>query len=122
MNYDCLTLGKMSVYNYIQNKIKKGQKLFAVLIDPEDLEFKSFIRLVDLANQAQVDMFLLGGSQVSNDLMKDLISHIKQYSQIPCLIFPGDVSQIDESADALLFLSLISGRNPEYLISKHVEA
>ena len=112
----------MKIYDRICDSIGKGKKLFAVLIDPEDIEFASFARLVDQANQAHVDLFLLGGSTVTNDNMNELIAHIKQYSTIPCLIFPGDVSQIDASADALMFLSLISGRNPEYLIGKHVEA
>ena len=112
----------MSVFDHIDTQISGGKKLFAVLIDPEGIEFSAFARLVNQASQAHVDLFLLGGSNVSNDIMSDLISHIKQFSHIPCLIFPGDITQIDTSADALLFLSLISGRNPEYLIGKHVEA
>lgn len=97
------------------------RKQFIVLIDPDKLDFKEVAVLVDLAETAQVDGFFIGGSLVVNDALDDLIQSIKEHSSIPTVLFPGSSRQLSYRADALLLLSLISGRNPELLIGKHVE-
>lgn len=97
------------------------RKQFVVLIDPDQLQLKDIMPLVDLAEKAQVDSFFIGGSLVVNDALDDLIHGIKRHSSIPVVLFPGSSRQLSYKADALLLLSLISGRNPELLIGKHVE-
>jgi len=112
----------MSVYLKILEKLRAGKKIFAVLIDPQDLGLKDIGNLVNIANEANVDLFLIGGSLMHNNSLKASIARIKQSSTIPCIVFPSNSLHIEPDADALLLLSLISGRNPEYLIGRHVEA
>lgn len=97
------------------------KKQFAVLIDPDKLRLSDVLPLVELSEAAQVDCFFIGGSLVVNDALDTIIQTIKQYSSIPVILFPGSSRQLSYRADALLLLSLISGRNPELLIGKHVE-
>lgn len=98
---------------------RKGQ--IAVLVDPEkcaDLhELKEFIRKAEFAG---VDYFFVGGSTVTREEFTSTVHFIKENSQIPLVIFPGSAHQISAEADAILYLSLISGRNPDYLIGHHV--
>lgn len=111
-----------SLYSRILQKKEKGQKSLAVLIDPDKHKLKNLDKIIDLVNEHGVDYFFVGGSLLSEDLVESSIERIKSESSIPVLLFPGNSYQIDPKADALLFLSLVSGRNPEYLIAKHVEA
>lgn len=105
------------------NKARKtGEKKFAVLIDPDRVTRPHMERLISLAESAGVDFFLVGGSLVIDDRLDFCVQTIKQHSSIPVILFPGSTFQISFHADALLFLSLISGRNPELLIGKHVIA
>jgi phosphoglycerol geranylgeranyltransferase len=97
-------------------KNKKAQ--LAVLIDPD----KFNPSLIDLAEKSAVSFFLVGGSKLKKDNLAQTITEIKKRSKKPVIIFPGDETQISKNADGLLLLSLISGRNPEYLIGKHVKA
>lgn len=96
--------------------------MLAVLIDPEGIDEENLNRIIIQSNEAHVDLFLIGGSMVSTKPASYIIESIKSLSRIPCLIFPGQIKQLDDRADALMLLSLISGRNAEYLIGKHVEA
>ncbi len=112
----------MSVYLQILKKLKAGKKIFAVLIDPQDMGLNDIETLVQIANDAHVDLFLIGGSLMHNNSLKESIAKIKHSSSIPCIVFPSNILHIEPDADALLLLSLISGRNPEYLIGRHVEA
>jgi putative glycerol-1-phosphate prenyltransferase len=98
---------------------KKNQKLLAVLIDPDKF-FDN--KIVDIINENKVDLILVGGSILTHGNLDDSIQQIKSMSQVPVIIFPGNASHISTYADAILILSLISGRNPEYLISQHVQA
>lgn len=110
----------MNVYQSLQEKKKHGQKSFAILIDPDKISNASLIPLVGLALEAKADYFLVGGSLVVSDNLDACILTIKEYCSIPIILFPGSPSQISKHADALLYLSLISGRNADLLIGQHV--
>lgn len=92
----------------------------AVLIDPDKADDISLRNRVELADKNGVDFFFLGGSMVDGNSMDFSIDIIRQYSSIPIVLFPGSPLQLNPNADAVLFLSLISGRNPDYLIGNHV--
>jgi len=107
-------------YQHISEKKRKRQKSFAVLIDPDKVQPAALGRLTDLVNEASVDYLLVGGSLVISSHLDECILAIKAQTDIPVILFPGSPSQISKHADALLYLSLISGRNPELLIGQHV--
>ena len=111
---------KLTIYNELHEKKRRGQKSFAVLIDPDKVTTSSVDELIDLSVSAGVDYFLVGGSLVISNHLDEVVSHIKKKCRIPVILFPGSPSQITHHADALLYLSLISGRNPELLIGQHV--
>ncbi len=110
----------MNVYTTILEKKAKGLKQFAVLIDPDKAIPEEIERIASISNDAKVDYFFVGGSLLTNDHLGKCILLLKQHSNIPVVIFPGSSMQINSNADAILLLSLISGRNPEMLIGKHV--
>jgi phosphoglycerol geranylgeranyltransferase len=97
-----------------------GQKSFAVLIDPDKVNLDNFTNLLDLCIEYHADYIFVGGSLITDYVMGDVISKIKSYTNIPVILFPGNSLHIDNQADAILLLSLISGRNPEFLIGQHV--
>lgn len=111
---------KMQVYQSIVTKKREGQKSFAVLIDPDKITHASLSQTIEVACAAGVDYFFVGGSLVVSDNLDECILQIKKHCNIPVLLFPGSPSQISKHADALLYLSLISGRNAELLIGQHV--
>ncbi|MDB4273751.1 geranylgeranylglyceryl/heptaprenylglyceryl phosphate synthase [Algibacter sp.] len=111
-----------SIYKNIQDSISKGEKLLAVLIDPDKFSIESTSSFIRKVNESIATHIFVGGSIVNNDATDSLVSEIKKHTNLPIVLFPGDVSQITDKANALLFLSLLSGRNSEYLIGKHVEA
>ncbi len=111
---------KNSLYQQLVEKKKAGKKSFTVLIDPDKIDHESIDQLVGLAIDAKVDYFFVGGSLVISNYLDDCIRQIKTSSNIPVILFPGAPSQVSRYADALLYLSLISGRNPELLIGQHV--
>jgi len=111
---------KMPVYQSLLEKKQNGKKSFAVLIDPDKVSTSSLNELIALAIDAKVDYFLVGGSLVVTDHLDECIQQIKLSCHIPVLLFPGSPSQISRHADALLYLSLISGRNADMLIGQHV--
>jgi phosphoglycerol geranylgeranyltransferase len=111
---------KMPVYQSLLDKKKNGQKSFAVLIDPDKVSTSSLHETIRLAIEAKVDYFFVGGSLVISDHLDACIQQIKSACSIPVLLFPGSPSQVSKQADALLYLSLISGRNADYLIGQHV--
>jgi len=106
----------------LYTSLSEGKKKFAVLVDPDKYDAKRLIDLVTLAGESMVSYFLVGGSLLSHGNLGNTIRIIKENSDIPVVIFPGDELQIDSQADAILLLSLISGRNPDLLIGKHVIA
>jgi putative glycerol-1-phosphate prenyltransferase len=111
---------KMNVYQSLLEKKKNGQKSFAILIDPDKITTALLNPLIDLAIEAKADYFLVGGSLVVSDNLDNTILAIRQKCSIPVILFPGSPSQISKHADALLYLSLISGRNADLLIGQHV--
>src|SRR5215218_8487298 len=111
---------KMPVYKSLLDKKQNGKKSFAVLIDPDKVSVSSLNELIALSVEVNVDYFFVGGSLVVTDHLDDCIRQIKSSCTIPILLFPGSPSQISKHADALLYLSLISGRNADMLIGQHV--
>lgn len=98
----------------------EGRKSFAVLVDPDKVDARRTDELCALASGAGVDFFLVGGSLVVTNHLDEVVSRIRTSCGIPVILFPGSPSQLSRYADALLYLSLISGRNPELLIGQHV--
>lgn len=105
-------------YSVIEKNMKQGKKMLCVLIDPD----KFNAEVIKNCNNAKVDFLLVGGSLITNGNFEKTIESIKKISKIPSIIFPGNNLQISNKADAIFLLSLISGRNPEMLIGKHVIA
>lgn len=106
----------------IQSALASGKKLFALLIDPDKHTHASIEQLMmDLNGKPGPDVILVGGSLLFNGVAT-IISIIKKHTEIPVFLFPGSVLHVTENADGILLLSLISGRNPEYLIGNHVQA
>lgn len=97
----------------------RSRKKIAILIDPDRNTTETLSHVIQNCNSGAVDFIFVGGSLVIGNI-SDTITYIKERTKIPVLIFPGNVIQISDKADAILFLSLISGRNPEYLIGQHV--
>jgi phosphoglycerol geranylgeranyltransferase len=111
---------KSTIYHSLSEKKKQGKKSFAVLIDPDKVNASVLDELVELSVSAKVDYLLVGGSLVISNHLDECVQHIKRNCNIPVILFPGSPSQVSKYADALLYLSLISGRNPELLIGQHV--
>ena len=113
----------MAILKSLDDRYRQGKKSIAVLVDPDKVEDPTELDpLIRLANENCVDFFFVGGSLVTTSNMGEVIKHIKENVSIPVVLFPGSSLQIDPAADAILFLSLISGRNPDYLIGQHVIA
>lgn len=111
---------KSAIYHSLMEKKKQGRKSFAVLIDPDKVNITVLDELVELSVSARVDYLFVGGSLVISNHLDEVVKHIKKGCDIPVILFPGSPSQVSKYADALLYLSLISGRNPELLIGQHV--
>lgn len=105
----------------IQAKID-GQKLLAILLDPDKIVWENLDHLLLKINQSPATHIFVGGSIVRTTILEDLMTALKQKTNLPVIIFPGDPSQISSQADAILFLSLLSGRNADYLIEYQVQA
>ena len=110
------------IYKNILEARANNQKLFAVLIDPDKMLISEVSSFLEKVNSSITTHVFIGGSKVDERITDLLVNEVKQHTKLPVVLFPGDVTQISKKADAILFLSLISGRNPEYLIGKHVEA
>lgn len=108
--------------NILDHISSSDRACFAVLVDPDKAESSRLEGLVTAANGGLVDFFFVGGSHISGGDISRTILYLKDRTSVPVVLFPGSVLQIDPSAHAMLFLSLISGRNPEYLIGQHVIA
>ncbi len=111
---------KHKIYDTIYKGKIGAKKAFAVLIDPDKLDDSTLLKTIEIAIQSNVDYFFVGGSLVVTDTLDKVVTTIKNKSSIPVILFPGSPDQITPKADALLYLSLISGRNPELLIGQHV--
>ncbi len=111
---------QMNTYQHILHAKAKGKKLFAVLLDPDKTPVNKAESLISSCVDAKVDLIFVGGSLVVSTHLEELVQNIKKETDIPVVLFPGSPNQITPFADALLYLSLISGRNPELLIGQHV--
>lgn len=106
----------------ILSRLSGDSKLLAILIDPDKCNHEQLAKLSNDANQGWIHLFLIGGSLLFKNQVKEIVDYLKQHCNIPVIIFPGNPSQIYDGADGLLLLSLISGRNADLLIGRHVEA
>jgi len=112
----------MKLLQKIERKQEEKQKCLAVLLDPDKVEMKGIMKQVETYVSAGVDLFLVGGSLISGNNFYILVEALRRQKEIPVVIFPGSNLHIHNEADAILLLSLISGRNPELLIGQHVIA
>src|SRR5688572_14902804 len=114
----------MKIIDILNKRQRAGKKSIAVLIDPDKVEDASKLKhLINLGTENCIDFFLVGGSLITTTNLGEVISIIKEnVSSVPVILFPGNSLQIDPLADGILFLSLISGRNPDLLIGQHVQA
>lgn len=112
----------MKIYNYLNDTIARKGAAYLVLIDPDKLQENKFVKFVQHSETSGVDGFLVGGSLMIDGDLKNTITKIKNSCSLPVITFPGSVEQITPNADALLYISLISGRNADQIIGKHVLA
>lgn len=113
----------MNTTSQIAESFAKRRGQIAILIDPEKAKSQTELKeLIEKAEFAKVDYLFVGGSTVTREDFISTVSYLKAHSIIPVIIFPGASHQISKEADALLYLSLISGRNPDYLIGHHVQS
>lgn len=112
---------KNDIYKEWEIKKQKGIKSLAVLIDPDKANENHLNSLCDKAEKGQIDYFFVGGSHLSTNNLDFVISYLKINCEIPVILFPGNTMQVNLKADGILLLSLISGRNADLLIGKHVE-
>ena len=110
----------MRIYNKIISDKKANKKSFALLIDPDKQNLTQLLTIINKAEKAKVDYFFVGGSLLTYDSLDTCLKTIKNNSTIPVVLFPGNAMQVNDKADGILFLSLISGRNAEMLIGKQV--
>ena len=112
----------MKIYNNLLNTIKTKGAAYLILLDPDKLPISKIAPFVRNCEKAGVDGFLIGGSLMLSGDLDSFIENVKVETSLPLIIFPGSINQISSYADAILFLSVISGRNSEHLIGKHVTA
>ncbi|WP_299057785.1 geranylgeranylglyceryl/heptaprenylglyceryl phosphate synthase [uncultured Polaribacter sp.] len=112
----------MNIYQNILEAKKEGKKLLAVLIDPEKMPLQNIPSFFKKVTASIATHIFVGGSTDINNQTEKVVAAIKKNTQLPVVLFPGDVRQITNKADGLLFLSLLSGRNPEYLIEQQIKS
>ena len=112
----------IEIYPEILLAKAQKRKLIALLLDPEKLVVSSVKELFLKINSTKLTHIFIGGSTFNGDHLDELITAIKGHSKLPILLFPGDYKQISAKADGILFLSLLSGRNSDYLIEHQVNA
>ncbi|WP_430411480.1 geranylgeranylglyceryl/heptaprenylglyceryl phosphate synthase [Kordia sp.] len=111
-----------TLYNDIIQAKKDKRKLVAVLVDPDKIEIDHIPKFFKKVHNAIITHVFVGGSTDEEKKMENVTKTIKQHTHLPVLIFPGSHEQITEAADGILFLSLLSGRNPEYLITQQIQS
>lgn len=112
----------INIYNTILQAKANNRKLLAILLDPDKIILERLEVLIEKINQSPATHLFIGGSHVQNNILDDLIITLKQKISLPIVLFPGNPTQISDKADGILFLSLLSGRNPDYLIEHQVNA
>ena len=111
-----------NIYNNILKSKTNNEKLLAILLDPDKINLSNIETLTNKINQSPATNVFIGGSTFEGNHLDELIIQIKENCDLPIVLFPGNPSQISDKADAVLFLTLISGRNPDYLIEHQVNA
>jgi len=111
-----------TIIQHIQKANQKGEKLLAILLDPDKLKVDKTVHILEKCEIKKVDFIFVGGSLVKKGITEKFVKHLKKITKIPIILFPGDFEQITNYADAILFLSLLSGRNPEYLIEQQIKS
>lgn len=112
----------MLIIDKIMASKTNGQKMLAILIDPDKVDIEVIAFISQKINASPATHLFVGGSEVFSTKIDDLILELKKYCSLPILLFPGNPSQISVYADGILFLNLISGRNPDFLIEHQVKA
>ena len=107
----------------LQISKRQGEKRFAVLLDPDKIptgqELYNWLNEIEQSGATDI---LIGGSHLSKGNTEELVKNAKKQTSLPVVLFPGSPEQVTQHADVLLFLSLVSGRNADLLIGRHVEA
>lgn len=111
-----------NIYNEILQSKKEKKKLLAILLDPDKISQDSLQNIIPKINQSPATHIFIGGSLVLTNNIDEIIRELKQKTALPILLFPGNPSQISIEADGILFLTLLSGRNPDFLIEHQVKA
>jgi phosphoglycerol geranylgeranyltransferase len=112
----------MTIYQKIISKKRKGEKMLAALLDPDSEDLIALEEKIGLIEKSEVDFFLVGGSTTWNNNFERFVEKVKSLASKKVILFPGSAEQISPAADAILFLSLISGGNPRYLIEEQTKA
>jgi len=110
------------IYQDILKAKANHNKLLAILLDPDKLNSSDIKKICAKINASPVTHIFVGGSIVANGETELIVLELKKHITLPILLFPGDVNQVTNTADGILLLSLLSGRNPEYLIEQHIKA
>lgn len=114
--------GRNQIYTDLVKARQLGRKKLAVLIDPDKMRMGRLDQIINLSIHCKVDYFFIGGSLLVNSQLDQCLQMIRKQCSIPLILFPGNSYQLSYHADAILFLSLVSGRNPDLLIGQHVIA
>lgn len=111
-----------NIYHEFAEAKANKRKLLAILIDPDKVDMRYFNNTIEKINASPATHVLVGGSSIEIEILDELVSMLRNKTALPIILFPGNSSQISAAAHAILFLSLISGRNPDYLIEQHVKS
>lgn len=111
-----------TIATMVQSQVASGRKAYWVLLDPDDFSPEEAAVIAGNAEDAGVDALLIGGSLLYSNHFEQFVSSVKAAVSVPVILFPGDATQLSKHADALLYLSLVSGRNSSNLIGEHVKA
>ncbi|OGS72124.1 MAG: geranylgeranylglyceryl/heptaprenylglyceryl phosphate synthase [Flavobacteria bacterium RIFCSPLOWO2_12_FULL_35_11] len=113
---------RKSILEFIQKAAVKKEKLLAILLDPDKTSLDKLPEITSRIENLKANFIFVGGSFVENGITDLFVKTLKKHTKLPVVLFPGDFSQLTNHADALLFLSLLSGRNPEYLIEQQIKS
>lgn len=111
-----------SLYSRIREAKKRGEKLLAILLDPDKVDLSRIDFLTSQIGASPATHLFIGGSSVHSEHLDELARLLKIKTELPLILFPGHPSQVSRHADGLLYLSLLSGRNPDLLIGHHVDS
>ncbi len=110
------------ILDFINNAKVNNEKLLAILLDPDKVNLNEIPSVITKINNSDANLIFIGGSLLFKNILDQFVAKVKENTKLPIVLFPGSAMQITNNADGILFLQLISGRNPEYLISNQVIA